>query len=87
MKPPLAKLRDEGVGAEPDQVLSLSTGVIGVQLNLEKIGDAVSPLVAALGDDPEPYATAILTTDEAQVHRLQKLCPDASIVRLEPDAG
>lgn len=74
----MAAVVAEGIGAAAEQVLSLSTGVIGVQLNLEKIGEAVPPLVAALGEDPTSYATAILTTDTCtKVAQLTVMLPTA----------
>ena len=47
----------------PEQVLVLSTGVIGVQLPLEKVLDGVDAAVQALSHDGAGAAQAILTTD------------------------
>jgi len=54
----------ELIGCAPDEVLFLSTGVIGARLPVEKILDALPNLCAAasvngLGD----FAQAIMTTD------------------------
>ena len=46
-----------------EQVLTCSTGVIGVLLDVEKIATAMPAIGEALGDDPRGFATAILTTD------------------------
>jgi glutamate N-acetyltransferase/amino-acid acetyltransferase len=46
-----------------DAVLTCSTGVIGVLLDVERIAAAMPALGEALGDDPRGFATAILTTD------------------------
>jgi acetylglutamate kinase len=47
----------------PDQVLTASTGGIGIRLPVEKIRTAAPALVGALGDDLAPAAEAIRTTD------------------------
>ncbi len=47
----------------PDQVLTASTGTIGVQLEIEKILQAIPELVERRGVTSEPFALAILTTD------------------------
>lgn len=46
-----------------EQVLVASTGVIGVQLDTEKILPSISELVERANDSAESFATAILTTD------------------------
>jgi glutamate N-acetyltransferase/amino-acid N-acetyltransferase len=52
------------VGCRPEQVLVASTGVIGVQLDLEKIRSGVEAASASLSIDGGPAATrAIMTTD------------------------
>ena len=50
-----------GVGAEV--VFPCSTGVIGLPLPVERMEAALPALVAALGEDPESFARAIMTTD------------------------
>jgi acetylglutamate kinase len=50
-----------GVGA--DEVLTASTGGIGIRLPAERIAAAAPALVAALGDDVAAAAEAIRTTD------------------------
>ncbi|MBI5017433.1 MAG: bifunctional glutamate N-acetyltransferase/amino-acid acetyltransferase ArgJ [Deltaproteobacteria bacterium] len=45
------------------QVFPCSTGVIGIPLPVERMERMLPALVAALGDDPEPFARSILTTD------------------------
>src|SRR5690606_12600365 len=47
----------------PEQVLTCSTGVIGVLLDVDKIAAAMPAIGDALGDDPRGFATSILTTD------------------------
>jgi acetylglutamate kinase len=51
------------LGAQPDQILSASTGMIGVRLPAQKLIAAAPALVAGLSTAPEPAAEAILTTD------------------------
>ena len=52
------------VGCPVDQVLVASTGVIGVELSLDKIRTGLPAALAALGADHGPQAArAIMTTD------------------------
>lgn len=51
------------LGLDSAQVVSASTGVIGVPLPVGAIGAALPSLVAGLGPDPLPAAEGILTTD------------------------
>jgi len=53
----------EALGVDPAAVLPCSTGVIGLPLPVERMQAALPALAAALGDDPEPFARCILTTD------------------------
>ena len=48
---------------ETDEVIPMSTGVIGERLPAERIEAAVPQLVRNLGDDIDSFAKAILTTD------------------------
>jgi glutamate N-acetyltransferase / amino-acid N-acetyltransferase len=65
----MAALTAEVVGCEPDQVLVLSTGVIGRHLDMEKVGRGIDSLASAVerGGSTVPGAAAaaqaILTTD------------------------
>jgi len=51
------------LGIAADEVVTASTGVIGVRLPAQKLIGAVPALVGALTLAPEPAAEAILTTD------------------------
>lgn len=51
------------LGVESTQVLTASTGVIGKQMEIEKIEGAVGELVDRVTEMAEPFALAILTTD------------------------
>lgn len=51
------------IGCEPQQVLVLSTGVIGTQLPMDKIENGINLSYDALGNDWESAAKGIMTTD------------------------
>lgn len=51
------------LGCRVDEVLSASTGVIGVPLEIDKITAAVPDLIQRSTDSAENFALAILTTD------------------------
>jgi len=51
------------LGTGPEQVLTASTGGIGIRLPVDRITAAVPALVASLGDDVAAAAEAIRTTD------------------------
>ena len=53
----------ETLGVAPEAVLPCSTGVIGLPLPMERMVAALPALAAALGEDSEPFARCILTTD------------------------
>ena len=53
----------QALGIQPEQVLSASTGVIGVQMDIEKIENAMPLLMDGAIDTAEAFALAILTTD------------------------
>jgi glutamate N-acetyltransferase/amino-acid N-acetyltransferase len=51
------------LGLSPNQVVSASTGVIGVPLDIDKITRAMPDLVRRTSEHAEAFATAIMTTD------------------------
>lgn len=51
------------LGVKSDEVVPLSTGVIGVRLPVDRMASRIPALVSELGDDPEVFARAIMTTD------------------------
>lgn len=60
----MAELAAAAVGCEADQVLVLSTGVIGVQLDTAKIASGIQTIAPSLAADQAPaLAEAIMTTD------------------------
>ncbi len=67
------------LGCRPEEVLVASTGVIGVDLNLEKVTAGATKALAALGRDQHHNAVlAIMTTDPF---------PKETAVRVETAAG
>ncbi|MDX1995713.1 MAG: bifunctional glutamate N-acetyltransferase/amino-acid acetyltransferase ArgJ [bacterium] len=59
----MARLTAQKLGCAPEEVLVLSTGVIGTQLPMEKIQRGIDLASASLGQDWEATARAIMTTD------------------------
>jgi acetylglutamate kinase len=59
----MAKGLAAALQVEPAAVLTASTGIIGVPLPAELVLEAVDPALQARGDDPMPFAEAIVTTD------------------------
>jgi glutamate N-acetyltransferase/amino-acid N-acetyltransferase len=59
----LVQAAAKAVGLEPHQLLVASTGVIGHQLDIEKLEAGMPALAQSLGTNAEPFALAILTTD------------------------
>ena len=59
----MAEIAAQELNLEPNQVLTASTGVIGVQLPIEKLEAGIPAARAALQLEVEPAATAIMTTD------------------------
>jgi glutamate N-acetyltransferase/amino-acid N-acetyltransferase len=51
------------IGCQPEQVLVASTGVIGVNLKMDKVVPGIRAAAAALGRDGGVMARAIMTTD------------------------
>jgi glutamate N-acetyltransferase/amino-acid N-acetyltransferase len=59
-----ARLVAEALGIGPDEVLVASTGVIGAQLNMSLISEAIPNLAKSLSPDGiTPVAEAMMTTD------------------------
>lgn len=59
----MAKLTAESLGIGADEVFVMSTGVIGTQLPMDKIGQGVRAASDSLGDDWNAAAHGIMTTD------------------------
>jgi glutamate N-acetyltransferase / amino-acid N-acetyltransferase len=59
----MAQACAEAVKCSPEQVLVASTGMIGVQLSLNLINQAMPELAARVMNTAEHFANAILTTD------------------------
>jgi glutamate N-acetyltransferase / amino-acid N-acetyltransferase len=59
----MAEIAAAELDVQPGHVLTASTGVIGVQLPVQKLEKGIPEARTALGLDLEPAATAIMTTD------------------------
>jgi glutamate N-acetyltransferase/amino-acid N-acetyltransferase len=65
----MARLAAATCGAQPEQALVLSTGIIGVFLPLEKVAAGIAAAAATLGNGPDDLrraATGMLTTDTCE---------------------
>jgi len=69
-----------------EEVLPLSTGVIGVRMPVERITGRVSQLVEGLARDPEPFARSIMTTDTFP-KIVRKSAGKASVLGIAKGAG
>ena len=68
------------VGCRPDEVLVASTGVIGVDLDLQKVRDGVTKALAALSRDAHYNAMlAIMTTDPFPKNAAVKVVTGAGV--------
>jgi glutamate N-acetyltransferase / amino-acid N-acetyltransferase len=74
----MAKLAAKAIDADENQVLVMSTGVIGTHLPMEKIAAGIDLAAAALGDDWAAAARGIMTTDTR---------PKSASVRIETPSG
>lgn len=64
----MAELTAAACGAEPDQALVMSTGIIGSFLPMDKIAAGIMDAAARLGDDQQAFLSAargIITTDKS----------------------
>ncbi|NLI53572.1 MAG: bifunctional glutamate N-acetyltransferase/amino-acid acetyltransferase ArgJ [Clostridiales bacterium] len=59
----MCELLGKALNISASDVVVASTGVIGKPLDIEPIASGIGPLVAALGDDSNAAAEAIMTTD------------------------
>ena len=60
----MARLAAEAIGCRADQILVLSTGVIGQQLNINKVANGISMIAPDLNEsNAQKVAEAIMTTD------------------------
>lgn len=78
------------LGCKPEQVLAASTGVIGFQLQIEKIEAAIPELLERAANTAEPFALAVLTTDlvPKTVHTTVKLSGgEVTIVGISKGSG
>ncbi len=59
----MCQLLGKALKISASDVVVASTGVIGKTLDIEPIASGIAPLIAALGDDSNAAAEAIMTTD------------------------
>ena len=62
----MAALTAEAIGADPDQVLVMSTGIIGEQLPMDEVTSGIAAVTKQLGDSEDHFMAAargIMTTD------------------------
>ncbi len=77
------RLVAEALGCEPEEVLTLSTGVIGDQLKMDKWREAVPALVKSLGSrGAEGFTRAFMTTDAFPKFATRELRLSGGVVRL-----
>lgn len=76
----MAEITASELDLEAAQVVTASTGVIGVQLPVEKLQKGIPEARAALGVDLEPAATAIMTTDLVMKTSERRLAGGARVV-------
>jgi glutamate N-acetyltransferase/amino-acid N-acetyltransferase len=74
------------IGTSPDRVLVSSTGVIGIQLPIDKIENGLHGMRAMLQHDPLVGAAGIMTTD-TYPKALSLRCDDATITWIAKGAG
>ena len=76
----------ENLDISPEEIFPMSTGVIGLRLPVDRMLDKVSLLVNSLGDDPEPFEQAIMTTDTFP-KIVSKKAGDATVLGFAKGAG
>jgi glutamate N-acetyltransferase / amino-acid N-acetyltransferase len=80
-----ARLVAESLGCAPDEVVPLSTGIIGVPMPMDRIVTAIPALVDDLDDDEaaaERAARAIITTDTVTKRFAVEVSDDAGRCRI-----
>ncbi len=76
----------ESLEISPEEILPISTGVIGLRLPVDRMIEKVRLLSESLGDDPEPFETAIMTTDTFP-KIVSKRAGDATVLGFAKGAG
>ena len=83
----MAEITAQELNLEPKQILTASTGVIGMQLPVEKLEAGIPAARAALQLEVEPAATAIMTTDLVMKTREAVLSNGARVVGICKGSG
>ena len=74
------------LGIDPQQIVPMSTGVIGVTLPGERVARQVPELVSRLGYELDGFATAILTTDTVKKIAERKV-GEATVIGVAKGSG
>ncbi len=77
------RLAAEALGLEPDEILPISTGVVGAQLKMDNWRAALPALVQSLGSrDAEGFTRAFMTTDAFPKFAMREVRLSGGVVRL-----
>jgi glutamate N-acetyltransferase / amino-acid N-acetyltransferase len=71
---------------DPEEVVPLSTGVIGMTMPMDRIQPKLTLLIDNLGEDAEPFARSIMTTDTFP-KIVAKRAGDACVLGMAKGAG
>ncbi len=89
----MAQLTADAIGATPEQILVMSTGVIGQHLPMSCLEEGIPAAAAALANSPEAFtdaATGILTTDQGTKvagERFLAIAGDIRVAAMAKGAG
>jgi glutamate N-acetyltransferase/amino-acid N-acetyltransferase len=79
----MAALTGEALDCRPDQVLVLSTGVIGRHLDMDKLARGIADIVSPAAQQGAPFAArAIMTTDTVPKVASRQIAIDGKIVTI-----
>lgn len=77
------RLAAQALGLAPDEVLPISTGVVGAQIKMDKLRAAMPALVKSLGArDAEGFTRAFMTTDAFPKFAMREVSLSGGQVRL-----
>lgn len=77
------RLTAEALGLEPDEVLPISTGVVGAHLKMDNWRKAIPALAQSLGSrDAEGFTRAFMTTDAFPKFAMREVSLTGGLVRL-----
>lgn len=82
----LIRTAAENLDIGPEEIIPMSTGVIGIRLPVDRMIEKIGTLVNSLGDNPEPFETAIMTTDTFP-KMVSRKAGDATVLGFAKGAG